>query len=807
MAEPELEKYKAHILHQLNQVSSLLEKYARGDFSETIPIPKEKNEFTALIEKLNNTVVNTKEIIKEKEHTISISKQIQKSLHESEEKYRRLVESSSFGVVIHRNKKIVFVNPAVIRMLGYTSEDEILGKDILDFVHTDFHDEVIMRSKMIFKTKQTVPLSEEKFLCKDGTTIDVMVTGNLIIFEGKPAVQVMFNNITKYKQIEKTLRESEEKYRLIAEHSADVIYKLDIKSEKYTYVSPSVEKIFGYTQKEALLLGPKDVLTPESYNMQIKAMQHALARGRKTPEKLELEAIHKDGYCFSVEVHVTFILNNQGKPEEILGIARDITERKKADEALRQSEAKFKFLTENMADIIWTVDRHFRTTYVSSSIKKILGFTPEERKNHTLEQMVTPQSVNKILQLMADELQHNSITAENQDRSLTVEVEYYKKDGSTIWLENTVKWIRDEKGILIGIHGVSRDISERKQAEKALRKSEEKYRVLVENAGEVILVVQDEKFKFANQRIYELIGYKPYELKGKPVTDSFYLEDRKKITEHYRKILQNKEVPSLNPMRVIDKKGKRKWVQINAVQIEWEGKPAILNLITDITKPIRTTNQLKQNLKEKEVLLHEVHHRVKNNLSVISSLLNLQSSRLRSKKQAIAAFEESKNRINAITMVHEQLYQSGNFREIDMKHYIQTLQRKLLIIYSPSAKITYHTKIDDINIDINRAIPCGIIINELITNTLKHAFPGRPQGKLIISLHELKSKNFELMVKDNGVGLPHDIDPNNIESLGFKLITILTKQLDGKLTIKTKKGTECKIVFPISKDGKYKMPF
>ncbi len=156
--------------------------------------------------------------------------------------------------------------------------------------------------------------------------------------------QELKKEIEKRKEIEKTLKESEEKYKILAEHSADVIYKMNIENEEYTYVSPSVEKIFGYTPQEALSLKPKDVLTPKSYQKQLEAMQEELAQGGESTGTLELEAIHKDGHIFPVEVHASFILDEKGKPAEILGVARDITERKEAEEELLEERNKLEGL-------------------------------------------------------------------------------------------------------------------------------------------------------------------------------------------------------------------------------------------------------------------------------------------------------------------------------------------------------------------------------------------------------------------------------------------------------------------------------
>ena len=226
----------------------------------------------------------------------------------------------------------------------------------------------------------------------------------------------------------------------------------------------------------------------------------------------------------------------------------------------------------------------------------------------------------------------------------------------------------------------------------------------------------------------------------------------------------------------------------------------VVEFVKDITERRQAENQIRKNLKEKEVLLKEIHHRVKNNLNIIISLLNLQARHINTKQQALDAFKESKNRIYAMSMVHEKLYQSDLYAEIYIKDYIETFARYLMGIYaSPTMKIDQQISVDDLSIDINIAIPCGLILNELITNALKHAWTGRSKGKLKISFCRLKNKQYEMIVEDDGKGLPGKIDFTNPDSMGLQLITILTKQIDGVLTVHRQNGSRFQIVFPVSK--------
>ncbi len=198
----------------------------------------------------------------------------------------------------------------------------------------------------------------------------------------------------------------------------------------------------------------------------------------------------------------------------------------------------------------------------------------------------------------------------------------------------------------------------------------------------------------------------------------------------------------------------------------------------------------------KTLLLKEVHHRVKNNLNVISSLLNLQLQEVEAGKDARSAFQDSRNRIFSMAQVHERLYETENFSEIEMKPYIETVTQELVALYNVSKKISLSTDIESVSLNITTAIPFGLILNEIITNALKYAFQDREGGNIFISLKK-KDGTALFTVRDNGIGLPPSIDPKKHDSLGLTLIHLLTDQIGGTLSLSGESGTEIVIQFPL----------
>ncbi|RKY07975.1 MAG: hypothetical protein DRP65_09755, partial [Planctomycetota bacterium] len=217
-------------------------------------------------------------------------------------------------------------------------------------------------------------------------------------------------------------------------------------------------------------------------------------------------------------------------------------------------------------------------------------------------------------------------------------------------------------------------------------------------------------------------------------------------------------------------------------------------LEADINERKRMEEKIRAALREKEVLLKEVHHRVKNNMQVISSILNLQSRHIQN-SHTQKVFADSQNRIMSMALVHEKLYESEDLAKIDFAGYVRSMTGYLFGLYGAGNSIRFNIDIKNILLDVNTAIPCGMIINELISNSLKYAFPAGRGGQIYIGLHQAEYDKLILTVKDDGVGLPEGMDFRKTESLGMQLVVMLTEQLDGSIEVDKRKGTTFKITF------------
>lgn len=323
-----------------------------------------------------------------------------------------------------------------------------------------------------------------------------------------------------------------------------------------------------------------------------------------------------------------------------------------------------------------------------------------------------------------------------------------------------------------GIGVIMSDITEKKKFEEKLEKSMKNFLNIVENSPESIFIINKEgRVYYANQQAIEYFGLETEGISGK--------------------IIGKPLKPSMvQEIEILAADGSIRYAELRTAKTYWEGEECILISLRDITNIKEYEKSLEKSLKEKNAMLAELHHRVKNNLQVIISLINLQKKHMTKDKGQI---QEIINRIKAIARAHEKLYHSENLSFIDFKDYLKDMILELKATY-PTQKVEFKCQIQDIKLDINQAIPTGLIINEALTNALKHAFP-EGEGSVTIKACK-KDGHINIIIKDDGVGFPENFRPEECETLGIKLMYALTKQLNGEIKIKGGKGVKIWLKFP-----------
>ena len=349
---------------------------------------------------------------------------------------------------------------------------------------------------------------------------------------------------------------------------------------------------------------------------------------------------------------------------------------------------------------------------------------------------------------------------------------------------------------------LNKQIADRKRAEKALRESEAKVRLVIQNMPVMLNAFDaDGNIVIWNHECERVTGYSANEIVNNHRAMELLYPDRT-----YRDQMKTEWANQGDDYRSWEceigcKDGSIKTIAWSDISGQfsipgWE----IWGIGVDVTERKQAEEQVQKDLKEKVVLLKEIHHRVKNNLQVVSSLLYLQSKNLKN-KQALNIIHESQNRVHAMAMVHEKLYQSKSLAKIDFSEYIKDLTRFLYRSYAVDINnIKLTMNIQNVPLDVDSSIPCGLILNELVSNAIKYAFPGEGKGEILVEFLSEQDNNFKLIVKDNGIGLPKDIQLENSKSLGLRLIKNLVDQLEGKMEIETDEGTTFRISFSLNKN-------
>jgi PAS domain S-box-containing protein len=484
--------------------------------------------------------------------------------------------------------------------------------------------------------------------------------------------------------------------------------------------------------------------------------------------------------------------------EYSLVFAQDISERKRADEAL----AMFRHSIDRASDPILWLNRSGGFDYVNDEACRSLGYSQQDLLCLHLWDIDTNYPREKWLK------QWESWENAGRDSVEYVAGMHRRKDGTLIPIETTGQHIWSPGGRSLHVWYV-RNIAERKRAEQALRISEERLR-------QVTLVYDIGVFDFDHltgtqywsPELHRHVGLGP----GVP-GDRFrfiaavHPEDRERLAAATRRAFDPSGDGHFELQhRILTAQGDVRWLESRS-QTFFAGEGSdrhpvrTVGAMVDITSRIAAEEALKESLREKEILLREVHHRVKNNLQIIASLLHFQAKKSKDPEE-LAAFFEARDRLRSMILVHEKLYQSQGLTRIDFGNYLQSLAAELQRSHGARSarRVQLHVSAEEFTLPIESALPCGMIVCELLTNVFKYAFPGNRSGCAQIRLTTTDSQ-VRLIVSDDGVGLPPGFDPQQSTSFGWQLIQNLTAQLGGSLHVASLNGTTVSICFPMQSAG------
>ncbi|HKL03643.1 MAG TPA: histidine kinase dimerization/phosphoacceptor domain -containing protein, partial [Cryomorphaceae bacterium] len=383
---------------------------------------------------------------------------------------------------------------------------------------------------------------------------------------------------------------------------------------------------------------------------------------------------------------------------------------------------------------------------------------------------------------------------------LNSEITLVDKNGKKHIEDVALTPIYNNKGKVVEVAGFSQTVTYRKKAEQKLKDQAAKISAIFDSTAMYIWTL-DKRFRLVSYNKVFADQYYRY-FGGEVSIGTNFLDVLKdfsgkkaysNLKEIFKAVLRGKSQQFEGV--VYTSKGEKVWLENHYTPIYSENRITEISCVSyEITERKLINEQMHESIKEKEILLQEVHHRVKNNLQVISSILNLQSAYVKD-NNSLNILRESQNRIKSMSFIHESLYQTRDFSHIEFSDYMLSLTNNLIHSYSlQTANISLRKDMDKVFLELDQAIPCGLIANEIVSNALKYAFPEDTQGEIFISIKE-KGKTIELIIADNGVGLPKELDYKNSESLGLQLVYTLAEQLNAAISVTIDKGTKYLITF------------
>ncbi|OUL34842.1 PAS domain-containing protein [Nostoc sp. 106C] len=604
---------------------------------------------------------------------------------------------------------------------------------------------------------------------------------------------------------EAKLKQAELRYRTLVEQIPGVVYTSPITAtSEFSYISPQIQKMLKIPPEQwnaGLFNSWVEYVHPEDRDRVINSVQNAIATEESV--NLEYRLFTADGEMIWVQDQASLVLAPDGKTPILQGVAFNISDRKLAEQTLQEQENFLRSIYHGVGQSIFVVDvldDDFRFVSVNPVHEHLTGFCSNNVQGKTPEDFL-PANVAAVVRQHYQDCVDAGIT-------ITYEECLPFKGKRESWWITTLTPLQDENLHTYRIVGSSVNITEHKSAQQML----ELQAVITRNMAEGICLVRasDGIIVYANPKFEQMFGYDAGELIGQNVSIINY-RDEHTTGEQVKQaivasVIEHGEVTY--EVRNVKKDGTLFWCSATASIFEHPEYGTVLVCVQqDITEHKQAEEQIKASLAEKEVLLKEIHHRVKNNLGIVSSLLQMQCRRIQD-PQATAILSDSQNRIASIALVHEKLYRSEDLANIDFAQYIPDLITHLFDSYNVSSgSVKLSIQVDNVSLDIETAIPCGLIINELVSNALKYAFPCNRQGEIQLRLYQEcelltqreHQRNLMLIIRDNGIGLPANFDIKKTKTLGITLVYGLVKQLRGSIEINCQQGTEFKIAFARSR--------
>jgi PAS domain S-box-containing protein len=714
---------------------------------------------------------------------ITARKQAEESLKESE-RQRQVFMNSTPDIVFLKDEQLryVMVNDAQAEFCG-KPQSEMIGKTDLDIMPESVALNCSLSDRKVLQSFGAITVHEQV-----GDRIYEVRKFPVKIKGGKTGVGAYIRDITGIQKVEQALRANEETLRSLFNASKESILLVSRSGELLTANDIFAERV---GKRVADCIGRSIFsLFPEDVSVRRREIMAEVIRTAQ-PKIFEDE---RQGRWFYISMMP--VLDESGAVDRIAVYAIDITERKKTEDSLRESEARFRSLIESAPECIF-LQSAGRFVYLNDAACRLFGAArPEDLLGKNFMEMMAPEYRDMIRERIR-------LQKETGNPAPLMEQEYLRMDGSRVPVETTAVSITYQN---TDAHMVFiRDITERKRIERALRESQTQLESIFLAAPIAIGLVSDRILLKVNSLLCQMTGYASEELVGKsarilyPDDEEYGFVGRVKyaqIREHGTGTVETKW--KCKNGQILD-------ILLSSTALDIRDLSAgVICVALDITGRKKAEENIRASLQEKEVLLREIDHRVKNNLQIINSLYNLQAEKSKDVKVR-GILKECQARVKSISLVHEKLYQSRDLARINMEEYVESLVKSIVYLFAiDTTQISVDIDVEkDIGLGIDKIVNCGLIINELVTNACKYAFPAGKNGVIYIGLRKSAGDEYELTVSDNGVGIPEGVNITSTETLGLELVRLLAGQM-GSFQFDRRNGTTVKILI---KNEKQKYPY
>lgn len=660
----------------------------------------------------------------------------------------------------------------------------------------EYHNWWLNKYNEVFKSGNGIEFTTEQLDLK-GRQIFRQIFIHPIIRNGTVnEVSCISNDLTELKYLQSESINQAAKLNSIFESSSHLIWTID-KDLKVTSFNKNFSKSFKQYNGVAPLLNVQlHTLISKRKQADYKSYWHTMYKKVFLGNSLKIERQQKEpnGDINYKEIYLNPVRNADNEIIEVACLAHDITENKKFEQRIIDQSAKLKAIFESGDHLIWTVNKKFELTSYNRNYFNLVKNTLSKKnleEGKVISVFDTIQDKNKklfwtskyklVLKGKPHVFVHKSIINNNE---VYREIYLYP-----IFLNNDV----------VEVSIIAQNITERIENENKILEQSARLKAIFESGDQLMwTITKDLKLTSFNQNyansIYDFYGYYP-EI-GKSTRTSKSAEYHSIWDEKYEAAFQGKPVEFISERIMRGGQKIMRQILLHPIKDINNKVIEISGIGFDITENKKNEEKITQSLKEKDILLKEVHHRVKNNMQVISSILNLQSSYVRD-TYALNLLKECQNRIKSMAFIHESLYQTKNFESVNFSEYVTTLAKNLVHTYSINTKkIKLILTLDNLFLSLDASIPCGLIINEIISNSLKYAFPDNRDGIIFVTLRVIKNQ-VSIEVGDNGIGIDENVDIKNTQTLGLQLVDTLVEQINGTLNLKRKSGTIFSIEFKI----------